>query len=166
MRKINKAGLNLIQKHEGYSESIYLDCAGFLTIGYGHLCRDGDEYLNGLSLREVKKRYLKNKKKVQENIKITLQQAENILKKDLSIAEKAVDRLIKAPLTDNQFAAIVSFTFNLGSGALQRSTLRQKLNRKEYKEIPSELNKWVYAGGRKFNGLVRRRREEGLLFIS
>lgn len=68
------------------------------------------------------------------------------------------------PLTDNQFDALVSFTFNLGAGALQRSTLRRKLNRGDYYSIPSELKKWVWAGGKKLKGLIKRREEESNLF--
>ena len=79
----------------------------------------------------------------------------------MRIAERAVLRLISVPLTDGQFDALVSFTFNLGAGALQRSTLRRKVNRGEHKGIPSELMKWVLAGGKRLPGLVRRRQEEG-----
>ena len=74
-------------------------------------------------------------------------------------------RLIKIPLTDNQFAALVSFTFNLGGGALQRSTLRQKVNRKEHGEVPAEFMKWVRAGGRKLPGLIKRRAAEAALYV-
>ena len=81
-----------------------------------------------------------------------------------SIAERAVLRLIKVPLTDGQFDALVSFTFNLSSGALQRSTLRRKVNREEHEEVPAEFMRWVWVGGRKLRGLVRRR--ETVLFMS
>ena len=81
-----------------------------------------------------------------------------------SIAERAVLRLIKVPLTDGQFDALVSFTFNLGSGALQRSTLRRKVNREEHEEVPAEFLRWVWAGGRKLRGLVRRRAAESVLY--
>jgi len=60
--------------------------------------------------------------------------------------------------------ALVSFTFNLGSAALQRSTLRRKVNREEHDDVPSELMKWVWAGGKKLRGLVRRREEELKLY--
>lgn len=80
------------------------------------------------------------------------------------IAERAVLRLISAPLTDGQFDALVSFTFNLGAGALQRSTLRRKVKRGEHENVPVELMKWVWAGGRKLPGLVRTRQAEGLSY--
>ena len=82
----------------------------------------------------------------------------------LIIAERAVLRLIKVPLTDGQFDALVSFTFNLGSGALQRSTLRRKVNREEHEEVPAEFMRWVWAGGRKLKGLVRRREAESIRY--
>ncbi len=69
-------------------------------------------------------------------------------------------RLIKVPLTDGQFDALVSFTFNLGSGAFQRSTLRRKVNREEHDEAPEQFMRWVWAGGRRLRGLVKRREAE------
>jgi lysozyme len=76
--------------------------------------------------------------------------------------ERAVLRLITAPLSNGQFDALVSFTFNLGAGALQRSTLRRKVNREEHTDVPAELMKWVWAGGKKLNGLVKRRKAESM----
>ena len=81
-----------------------------------------------------------------------------------AVAERAVLRLISVPLTQGQFDALVSFTFNLGAGALQRSTLRRTVNREEHADVPAELMKWVWAGGRKLKGLVKRRKAEGLLY--
>jgi len=162
--KTNKAGIELIKKYEGFVPYIYLDCAGFLTIGYGHLCKEGDFYLRNKSLSEIKRLLYKNKQKVRETTTISKLEAEGFLEKDLSIAEQGVFRLIKVPLTSNQFSALVSFTYNLGVGALQRSTLRQKLNRGEYFSVPYEMSKWGYAGGIKQRGLVLRRAEEGRLF--
>lgn len=63
-----------------------------------------------------------------------------------------------------RFDALVSFTFNLGGGALQRSTLRRKVNREEHEDVPREFLRWVWAGGRKLRGLVRRREAEALLY--
>ena len=76
------------------------------------------------------------------------------------MAERAVLRLIRVRLADDQFDALVSFTFNLGAGALQRSTLRRKVNREEHGEVPPEFMRWVWAGGRKLKGLIRRRAAE------
>jgi len=80
------------------------------------------------------------------------------------IAERAVLRLISVPLANGQFDALVSFTFNLGAGALQRSTLRHKVNREEHTDVPAEFIKWIWAGGKKLNGLVKRRKAEAEMY--
>jgi len=95
---------------------------------------------------------------------ITEQEALTILVADVQTAERAVLRLITVPLTNGQFDALVSFTLNLGGGALQRSTLRRKINRGEHADAPAEFMKWVWAGGRKLKGLVKRRAAEAALY--
>ena len=65
-----------------------------------------------------------------------------------------------------QFDALVSFTFNLGSGAFQRSTLRRKVNHQAYAEVPAQLMRWLWAGGRKLNGLVSRRSTEAMRYVA
>jgi lysozyme len=92
--------------------------------------------------------------------------AQALLSKDVWSAERSVLRLIKVPLTDGQFDALVSFTFNLGGGALQRSTLRRKVNREEHGEVPEQLMRWVWAGGKRLRGLSRRRKAEAALYMS
>jgi len=164
MQKTNKLGIELIKKYEGFVPCVYLDCAEFLTIGYGHLCKEGDFYLRGKSLLMIKKMYLRDRREIEKMTEISKSDAEELLKKDLIIAEQGVNKLIKVSLNLNQFSALVSFVFNLGVGALQRSTLRQKLNRVEYFSVPSEMMRWVYAGGLKRKGLIKRRLEEALLF--
>ena len=79
-------------------------------------------------------------------------------------AERAVLPLIRVPLEDGRFDALCSFTFNLGAGALQRSTLRRKVNREEHGAVPAEFRRWVFAGGRKLKGLMRRREAEAGLY--
>lgn len=145
MRHITARGLELIKSFEGFSTVIYLDSAGLPTIGYGHLIKTNETELFKAG--------------------ITKSKAEKLLKADVIIAERAVLRLITAPLNNNQFDALVSFTFNLGSGALQRSTLRAKVNRTEHEQVPLEFLHWVYAGGRKIPGLVRRRKVEAELYL-
>ena len=92
--------------------------------------------------------------------------AEDLLRRDLEVAERAVLRLIRVPLTNGQFDALVSFTFNLGSDALQRSTLRRKVNREEHAEVPAEFMRWVWAWERKLRGLIRRRAAETCFYDS
>jgi len=144
-RAISEKGINLIKRFEGFEPKIYLDAAGLPTIGYGHLLRAGEAEM------------FKNS--------ISPEAGEALLIKDVLSAEQAVLRLINVPLTDGQFDALVSFTFNLGSGALQRSTLRRKVNREEHSEVPREFMRWVWAGGRKLRGLIRRREAEVQLYI-
>ena len=142
MRHITKDGLALIQRFEGFSATPYLCPAGYLTVGYGHVV----------------------KKHVDFTKPITEQEALTILVADVQTAERAVLRLITVPLTNGQFDALVSFTLNLGGGALQRSTLRRKINRGEHADAPAEFMKWVWAGGRKLKGLVKRRAAEAALY--
>ena len=73
-------------------------------------------------------------------------------------------RFIGVPLEDGRFDALASFAFNLGAGALQRSTLRRKVNRAEHEAVPAEFRRWVWAGGCRLKGLVRRREAEAALY--
>ena len=84
--------------------------------------------------------------------------------RDLERYERAVGRLVTVSLSENQFGALVSFTYNLGSDNLKASTLRQKLNRGDYRGAAGEFPKWRRAGGRVLKGLVRRRAAERALF--
>jgi len=140
MRHITQEGLDLIKRFEGFSPTIYTCPAGYPTIGYGHLVRDRerDRFAGGISREE----------------------AEELLRQDILWAEKGVLRLINIPLTDGQFDALVSFTFNLGTGALQRSTLRRKVNREEHDGVPNEFMRWVWSNGKRLTGLILRRRIE------
>ena len=85
---------------------------------------------------------------------------------DIEVAAKAIHRLIKVPLTQSQFDALVSFTFNCGAGALQRSTLRACVNRQEHCQVPAELLRWSRVKGALSNGLMRRRMAEALLYLT
>ncbi|SBW13440.1 putative membrane protein [Brucella sp. 10RB9215] len=142
-RRINAAGLSLVQQWEGLRNTAYRDVASVLTIGYGHTSAAGAP-------------------KVMPGMTIGDKEAERILKADLAKFEARVERLVKVPLTDNQFAALVSFDFN--TGALDKSTLLKKLNKGDYAAVPVELMKWVNAGGKKINGLVNRRAAEAGLW--
>ncbi len=146
MRHITDSGLALIKLYEGFSSEIYICPGGYPTIGYGHLVRDHE--------------------KLFFDDGITRQEAEDLLRQDVRSSECAVLRLIRVPLSDGQFDALVSFTFNLGSGALQSSTLRRKLNRKDYDGAAAEFKRWVWSGGRKLKGLQRRRHAETRLFFA
>ena len=144
MRHITGDGLDLIKRFEGFRPALYICPAGWPTIGYGHVVRESerDRFLAGIDEKA----------------------AEELLRCDVEAAEKAVLRLIHVPLSDGQFSSLVSFAFNLGAGALQRSTLRRKINRGEHESVPAEFRRWVWAGGRKLPGLIRRRAAEAALF--
>lgn len=143
MRHITNDGLNLIKRFEGFSPTAYVCPAGYPTIGYGHLVREGEQFTS-----------------------ISASEAEDLLRKDVAFAERAVLRMVDVPLADGQFDALVSFTFNLGAGAFQRSTLRRKVNRQAHAEVPGQLLRWVWAGGRRLNGLIRRRKAEALQYAN
>ena len=148
VRQINQDGLDIIKRWEGLYLQAYhgaADRPGLLTVGYGHTDAAGPP-------------------SVTLGMKISQNEAEQILRSDLGKCEAAVSRLVKAPLTDNQFAALVSFTFNCGEGALKNSSLLRKLNDGDYNSIPSELMKWTRANGVQVKGLVNRRAAEAGLW--
>jgi lysozyme len=141
--RISKMGIDLIKKFEGFRSKSYVCPAGYKTIGYGHVITNND----------------KNYKEI-----VSQEQADTLLLNDLELAENSVLRNIKVSLTQWQFDALVSFTFNLGAAALQRSTLKQKINRLEHDLVPKELMRWVYVGGKVMPGLLRRRIAEATLY--
>lgn len=141
--KISNKGKDLIKKYEGCELEAYKCPAGIWTIGYGHTGQD-----------------------VFEGKIITQQEADSLLSKDLTRFEKFLNRVIKVPINQNQFNALASFTYNLGMGALQNSTLLKKLNNNDFTGAANEFDRWVYGGGKKLEGLVRRRKEEKELFLS
>lgn len=141
---INKKTEELIVFYEGERLTSYKDTGGVWTIGVGHT---SDE-----------------KFKVTKGQTITKEFSRELLRHDLKEAENFVKTLVKVPLNENQYGALVSFTFNLGGGSLKISTLLKKLNAGNYKAIPSELNKWVFDDGVKLAGLIKRRKAEGELW--
>lgn len=143
MRQLTNIGLEALKKHEALRLTRYLDSAGLPTIGWGHLILKGEKYQ-----------------------KITRAGATALLRIDAGIAERAVARYICVPLTDGQFDALVIFTFNVGTGALQSSTLRQKINRYDHAAAPAQFMRWVYAGGRRIRGLVNRRRTTAAMYAA
>ena len=138
--KVSQEGVDLIKHFEGCYLNAYLCPAGVWTVGYGHT------------------------KGVKEGDAIEQEAAEAFLIEDLESFEQAVTRLVEVPLTQQQFDALVSWTFNLGAGNLAESTLLRKLNNYQYAEVPEQMMRWVKAGGQVLDGLVRRRAAEAALF--
>ena len=139
---ISENGINLIKRFEGCRLKAYRCPAGVLTIGYGHT---GSDVSNGMVISQEK--------------------AENMLKMDLTVHCNNVSKLVKVPLTQNQFDALVSFEFNVGYGALSTSTLLRLLNQGKYTEASKQFERWVYAGGKPLEGLKKRRIAEKELFL-
>jgi len=143
--KTSAAGINLIKEFEGVRLKAYRCPADVWTIGVGHTSAAGPPV-------------------VKAGMEITNAQAMKILANDLVKFEDGVDSAVKVPLKQNQFDALVSFAFNVGLGALAKSTLLKKLNAGQYDAVPAELMKWTKAGGKELPGLVRRRRAEAALW--
>lgn len=140
-RQTNASGVSLIKSFEGLRLRAYQDAVGVWTIGYG-------------TTRGVK-----------PGQEISEAQAEALLKTDLNRFERAVNESVRIPINDNQFAALVSFTYNVGSGALKSSTLLRKLNRRDVYGASNEFLRWNRAGGRVLAGLTRRRKAERAMFL-
>jgi lysozyme len=138
--RIDEHGLALIKAFEGLKLNAYRCAAGVWTIGYGHTL--------GVNPGDT----------------LTEQAADLFLRQDAAVAEASVNRYVNVPLTQNQFNALVSFVFNLGSGNFRNSTLLKKLNAGDYQGAGEELLRWVRAGDSTLPGLVRRRAVEKTLF--
>ena len=144
--RMTPEGLDWLAAWEGGVQTrVYLDSAGYPTIGVGHLITDGEKYVEGVEYdRGELMRLFRDE--------------------DVVTAEEAVTRHVHEPLLQHQFDALTSFVFNLGEGNFRRSTLLVRLNAGDHDDVPNQLARWNKAGGRVVNGLVRRREAEGLLF--
>lgn len=139
---ISAEGLSLIKKFEGCELKAYRCAANVLTIGYGTI------------------------KNVTEGMEITQEEAETLLQEEMHEYEGYINDMVKVPLEQHQFDAMVSWVFNLGSGNLSSSTLLKKLNNSEYDEVPAQIRRWNKAGGKVLDGLIRRREAEALMFMN
>lgn len=139
--KTSEAGKELIKRFEGLRLRAYHCSANVLTIGYGHTGQD-----------------------VHENMVITERQANHFLEKDLKKFEKAINTQVTVDLEQHQFDALVSWVYNLGLGNFENSTMLKELNKNNKQQVPAEMKRWVYAGGKKLPGLVKRRVAESQLF--
>ena len=140
-------GIALIKQFEGCKLTAYQDSVGVWTIGYGWTQPvDGKPIRAGMTIKQ--------------------ETAERLLKTGLVSYESDVSRLVKVGLTQGQFDALVSFTYNLGARSLSTSSLLRKLNAGDYLGAADELLRWNKAGGKVLNGLTRRREAERALFLS
>ena len=156
---VSDKAIKMIVHHEGLRLKPYRCPAKLWTIGVGHVLYPEQ---GKLSINERDGFALKQ----EDNRTFTQEEVSNILKADLKRFEQGVDRFITAQLSQGMFDALVSFSFNVGLGTLQRSTLRQKLNRGDKEGAAEELLKYCMAGGKILKGLQNRRLDEKTLFLS
>lgn len=149
--KLSRAGQNLIKHFESCLRPIgggmyeaYYDPVGVLTIGWGHTNHHGRQFGPGTVWSKV--------------------ECDQEFVKDMELFEGDVKRLVKVPLKQYQFDALVSFSYNVGSGALSKSTLLRKVNAGDFKGAALEFQKWINGNGQPLPGLIRRRASEALLF--
>lgn len=142
----SEKGIALIKQFEGCKLTAYQDSVGVWTIGYGWTQPvDGKPIRSGMTIKQ--------------------ETAERLLKTGLVSYESDVSRLVKVGVTQGQFDALVSFTYNLGARSLSTSTLLRKLNAGDYAGAADEFLRWNKAGGKVINGLTRRREAERALFL-
>jgi lysozyme len=134
-------GYDLIKHFEGLRLKPYRDVSGKMTIGYGHLLRPREAYQQ-----------------------ITQTKAEELLRREVAIAELLVKQFVKVPLSLSQFSALVALVYNIGGGQFAKSTLLTLINQQQYTAAAEEILRWEYAGGKVLRGLERRRHAEYLLF--
>jgi lysozyme len=142
MMKLSKVGADLVKKYEGCKLKAYLCPANKWTIGWGHT--------GGVKQGQV----------------ITQAQADALFDKDIQRFVDGVNKLVKVEINQNQFDALVSFAYNCGVTALQKSTLLEYVNKKQFSKAAAEFDLWTKGNGKVLHGLVRRRDEEQALFLS
>jgi len=138
--RISQQGIDLIKSFEGCKLKPYKDVVGLLTVGYGHRLADAD------------------------NRDYTQEEVDEFLRSDLERFEHGVLTYVTVPLTQGQFDSLVCFSYNLGLGTLQRSTLRQKILSGDGEGAAKEILRFDKAGGVVVKGLTRRRQAEYRLF--
>jgi lysozyme len=148
---MSQHGLDLLTQWEGCELRVYNDAAGLPTIGVGHLLTKSELMSGKITIAGVPVQYANG---------LTQQQAEQLLAQDLDPTEAAVNNGVKVALSQNQFDALTSFTFNVGAAAFTGSTLLRLLNQGQYAQVPDQLMRWTRAGGRVVQGLVNRRQNE------
>ena len=138
---ISSDSMNLITKYEGLRLESYDDGTGVWTIGYG------------------------TTRNIRPGMKITKEQAYNFLMHDIRIIEAELNKLIYVQLRQNEFDALVSLVYNIGINAFKHSTMLKYIENSNFDKAANEFERWVYADGRKLQGLVNRRAAEKELFI-
>jgi lysozyme len=156
---VSPKALKVIKHHEGLRFTPYRCPAKLWTIGVGHVLYPEQ---GKLKIEERDAYPLRP----EDNRKFSMEEVDFILAADLQRFERGVEKFVPVPLTQGQFDALVSFSFNVGLGTLQRSTLRQKALRGDMEGAAEELLKYCMAGGKILKGLQNRRIDERALFLS
>ncbi len=151
MMRMSEKGRDLLSQWEGFELRVYRDVAGLETIGVGHLLTADEKSSGVVIIRGAPVAYAGG---------LTKAQVLDLLGADLNTFEDAVSSSVTVGLRQNQFDALVSFSFNVGAGAFRKSTLLKVLNQGKYDEVPNQLRQWVRAGGKTVRGLVNRRENE------
>lgn len=157
--KVSDKAIKMIKHHEGVRTKPYQCPALLWTVGVGHVI----EPIHGRMKLEDRKNL-----PIPDgwNRTLSMEEVDEILKKDLARFEQGVSRLCPVELTQGQFDALVSFSFNVGLGNLQKSTIRMKVNRGDMEGAAEAFLDWTKAGGKVLKGLVNRRNDEKALFLS
>ncbi len=145
--KMTQDGIELIKQFEGFRAKAYRDAVGVWTIGYGHTSLAG-------------------KPEVTSSLKISRDEASEILRKDVEMFARGVDAEVKVQLSDAQFFALLSFAYNVGLGNFKSSSVLAAVNRRDFEMVPRRLALWNKAGGQVLPGLVKRRAAEATLFMA
>jgi lysozyme len=149
-------GLQLLKQWEGFKPKLYKDAAGLPTIGVGHLLKKDELASGAITINDIPVAYADG---------LSDEQVTALLGQDLVPAENAVNSGAKVELSQNQFDALVAFTFNTGTQAFADSTLLKMLDQGNYDAVPDQLRRWVRAGGKVVQGLVNRRENEIKLWL-
>ncbi len=157
--RVSDKVIHMIKHHEGVRTKPYQCPALLWTVGVGHVI---DPMHGRLKLEERRNLPIPDG----WNRTLSMEEVDDILKKDLARFEQGVARLCPGPLTQGQFDALVSFSFNVGLGNLQKSTIRMKVNRGDFEGAAESFLDWTKAGGKVLKGLVNRRNDERALFLS
>ncbi len=160
--RVSSEGLKLLKHHEGFRRRPYLCAAKIWTIGYGHAL-----YADQMRIPSTPEGMTRRKAfplKPEDNRVWSTEEIDALLVKDVVRFERAVTRFISVPLKQHEFDALISATYNLGPGWLQRSQVRQKINRGDKKGAMESLLKYNKGGGVVLRGLDKRRKDEVALF--
>jgi len=155
--KMSSNGKHLLAKWEGVEKKVYKDSAGLDTIGVGHLITKSELASKSINLNGEEVAYANG---------LNDQQIMDLLEKDLVRFNEAVEKYVTVTLNQNQFDALVSFSFNVGVGNFKSSTLLKILNKGDYDGVPAQFRRWNKAGGRVVEGLKNRREKEIKLWLS